>query len=282
MAKFKIGELSKLLNIPETTIRYYDKMGIVDSHKNNHSGYRVFNEVDMHNLMHYKLYRSYGLNQKQAQQCIYDLNLDEIDQVLSEDEQDIARQIRFLTEKQRIVQAKRQFIEALDHQLGTLQVIERKACCLIGYRQRNGGQTALIQKKENYDILSDWMERFPLVSMTPYFLESDFRSQLEQEYSGLIVEKKIAEEFNLICDERVMELPPARCISYVFHRQKAMTVPFIRYMEPVFQYLDEHQYEVCGTVTFDHYIALKKHSEHLFYGRVLVPFRSINTPASTL
>ena len=55
MANYKIGELSKLLKIPETTIRYYDKMGIIDSQKNEENGYRLFNDVDMHNLMHYKM-----------------------------------------------------------------------------------------------------------------------------------------------------------------------------------------------------------------------------------
>ena len=33
MANYKIGEVSRLLKIPETTLRYYDKMGIIDSRK---------------------------------------------------------------------------------------------------------------------------------------------------------------------------------------------------------------------------------------------------------
>lgn len=96
MANYKIGELSKLLKIPETTIRYYDKMGIIDSQKNEENGYRLFNDVDMHNLMHYKMYRSYGLSQKAAQQCIYDFELSEIDQTLMKNLTNIDLLIHFV------------------------------------------------------------------------------------------------------------------------------------------------------------------------------------------
>ncbi|MSA70171.1 MerR family transcriptional regulator [Holdemania massiliensis] len=273
MANYKIGELSKLLKIPETTIRYYDKMGIIDSQKNEENGYRLFNDVDMHNLMHYKMYRSYGLSQKAAQQCIYDFELSEIDQTLMKNLTNIDLQISFLTSKKNIILQKKQFIEQLDSRLGTLSEVEREASYLIGYRKRDEEQTSLIQKKANSAVISNWLEYFPLVKMTPFLLEKDVRMRSDEGYSGLILSQKLAHEFNLSRCEDVMELPACRCVSYIFQRQNAMSVPFIRYLEPVFRYMEERAYEIDGIVTFDPYIALKKHSEHLFYGRVLVPVR---------
>lgn len=273
MADYKIGELSKLLKISETTIRYYDNMGIIDSHKNSENGYRLFNEVDMHNLMHYKMYRSYGLNQKAAQQCIYDFELDEIAETLNQNLTGIDRQIRFLTEKKNIILQKKKFVEGLNDIIGSLGETEREASYLIGYRKRNEDQTSLIQKKANSAVISNWLEYFPLVKMTPYLLEHDVLQQSDEGYSGLLVARKLAEDFGLQRCEDVMELPAAHCVSYVFQRQNAMSVPFIRYLAPVFSYMQKHHYELQGTITFDPYVALKKHSEHLFYGRVLVPVR---------
>ena len=277
MANYKIGEVSRLLKIPETTLRYYDKMGIIDSRKNQKNGYRFFNEVDLHNLMHYKLYRSYGLNQKQAQQCLYDFDLSEIERVLNEDQEELHRQLRFLEEKQKKLSQKIQFIQNMEKQLGTIHETQREASFLIGYRHRTvDNDIPLLDDQESCEILADWLDRLPLVSMTPYLFCADVRQRSIEEYSGLIVSQSLADELKLRLSEKVMSLPASCCISYVFQRQRAMNIPLIHFLDPVLHYLQDHHYKMDGIITFDPYIALKKHSDHLFYGRVLIPVRRIS------
>lgn len=43
----KIGELSKIANVSTHTIRYYEKTGLLDTPKKDHSGHRYYNENDV-------------------------------------------------------------------------------------------------------------------------------------------------------------------------------------------------------------------------------------------
>lgn len=47
---FLIGEIAKQFNLPTSTIRYYDSIGVIPSLKRNTSGIRIFDEKDMESL----------------------------------------------------------------------------------------------------------------------------------------------------------------------------------------------------------------------------------------
>ncbi len=44
---YSIGEVSKLLNLPIPTLRYYDKEGLLPTLKRTESGIRVFSDLDL-------------------------------------------------------------------------------------------------------------------------------------------------------------------------------------------------------------------------------------------
>ena len=46
----KISEISKITNLPISTLRYYDKHGLLRNLKRNKSGTRVFDEKDLETL----------------------------------------------------------------------------------------------------------------------------------------------------------------------------------------------------------------------------------------
>ena len=48
--EYSIKEAAQMLNIPVSTIRYYDKEGLLPSLERRRSGYRVFSERDIETL----------------------------------------------------------------------------------------------------------------------------------------------------------------------------------------------------------------------------------------
>lgn len=50
MKTYSIGEVSKLLNLSISTLRYYDKEGLLDSVERSEGGIRVFKEHDIRHL----------------------------------------------------------------------------------------------------------------------------------------------------------------------------------------------------------------------------------------
>lgn len=276
MSHYKTGEVSKLLGISETTIRYYDNMGIVRSKKDEKNGYRTFNEVDIHNLMHYKMYQSFGLNQKKARQCLYDFTLDEISHELNYQISELDHEIRFIEEKRKIVEEKKDFLEKVEKNLGKIERCVREPSYLIGYRKRDHDNLISLLNEKNH-VIHKWIEKFPLVLMTPYILKEDFDADSNVEYSGFIVSKKRAKEFGLKYNKEIMELPCSDCISFIFKRQKSMMVPIIRFLDDAKKYLKDNGLEVEGVITFEQYIAYKKSSDHIFYGKALIPIKKAKT-----
>jgi DNA-binding transcriptional MerR regulator len=56
--KYKIGEVSRILNIPVDTLRYYEKKQFVNPEKDKYNNYRYYHNWDLYYLLEYKRYRS--------------------------------------------------------------------------------------------------------------------------------------------------------------------------------------------------------------------------------
>lgn len=59
---YSIGEVAKELNLPISTIRYYDKQELLVTLKRNASGQRVFDEQDMDVLRHIACFKASGMS----------------------------------------------------------------------------------------------------------------------------------------------------------------------------------------------------------------------------
>ena len=64
----KIGELAKHIDINASTIRYYEKQGLLPEPKRALSGYRLYNETDIKALNIIKLAQSLGFNLNEIRQ----------------------------------------------------------------------------------------------------------------------------------------------------------------------------------------------------------------------
>lgn len=58
--KYKISELSNLLNVSTNTVRRYEKMGYITSKRSENSNYRCYSEDDITKFMTARLLRKYG------------------------------------------------------------------------------------------------------------------------------------------------------------------------------------------------------------------------------
>lgn len=108
---YTIKEVSQMLNIPATTIRYYDKEGLLPYIKRKESGYRLFEDSDIAILMVIECLKKTGMPIKDIKQ--FSLWVKEGDASLQQ------RYEMFL-ERRRIVK------EQMDELQATLDLIEHK------------------------------------------------------------------------------------------------------------------------------------------------------------
>ncbi len=70
MSKYTIKDAAKIMNVPTSTIRYYDKEGLLPFMERMESGYRVFSEEDLAMLRTIDCLKKTGMPIKEIRQFI--------------------------------------------------------------------------------------------------------------------------------------------------------------------------------------------------------------------
>ena len=73
--KYKIGEVSKILNIPVETIRFYETKNLIHPEKDENSNYRYYDIWDMNRLLDYKKYRELEFSLNESLESIQSASL---------------------------------------------------------------------------------------------------------------------------------------------------------------------------------------------------------------
>ncbi len=104
--KYSIGEVAKSLNIPISTLRYYDKEGLFLNMKKDKSGNRIFTENHIETLKVIHCLKMSGLQIKDIKEFMYLASLG--------DESILKRKEIFLKQKENVLQKINELKEALE------------------------------------------------------------------------------------------------------------------------------------------------------------------------
>lgn len=94
--KFKIGEVSQILDIPMDTLRYYDKIGLLSPRERNVNKYRYYDLEQFDSLITIRMLRALDVSIEQITKLLSDDHLVEIRQLLSDKKKDIEHKLTYL------------------------------------------------------------------------------------------------------------------------------------------------------------------------------------------
>lgn len=77
MQQYRIGAISKVMNIPVDTLRFYESLGIIKPKKDARNGYRYYTVTDIGNLLEYIRCRKMDISGKESVKIIQKDNLQE-------------------------------------------------------------------------------------------------------------------------------------------------------------------------------------------------------------
>ncbi len=84
MKKYKMGEVSKMLNIPPETIRSLERMGLLSPGKKEGSNYRFYDLQDISQILNYKRYRQMGFSSAKSIRILMEGSQTELLRMLEE------------------------------------------------------------------------------------------------------------------------------------------------------------------------------------------------------
>ncbi|WP_438347505.1 MerR family transcriptional regulator [Paenibacillus sp. FA6] len=93
--KFAIGEVSNILSIPIDTLRYYDRIGLLPSHRDVNK-YRYYYLEQFDSLITIRMLRAMDVPIERIQTLLTDDSLNDMRELLSSKQKDIDRQLTYL------------------------------------------------------------------------------------------------------------------------------------------------------------------------------------------
>lgn len=116
--KFTIGELSNILGIEKSTLRYWDKQGLIHLERNNDNNYREYTKNEVIEISDIAFYRSLNMPIKDLRQ-INTMKVEDLEQTFHQLEDSIAEEINRLESiKKNVVRRQRhikKYYELMKH-----------------------------------------------------------------------------------------------------------------------------------------------------------------------
>ncbi len=117
MQTYTIKEISEIFDIPSSTLRYYEKEGIIPFVKRNDSGHRVYSEIHVGMLKTINCLKDTGMPIKDIQQFaewvkLGDFSLDKRHQLFLERKKVVQQQMLELEENLKIIEEKCEYYES--------------------------------------------------------------------------------------------------------------------------------------------------------------------------
>lgn len=187
---YKIGEISNLLGISSESIRYYErKAGVRSKNVDDESGYRYYTALDLYALMRIRMYRNCGFSVQEAAEMLNEYSFEELADKVAGKEEDIRAAIEW---NERLLAATAKMAETyrrVEGMTGKCRVENSPAMYRFPFVTRGeltGDKAALRQVKK-------WMDKMPVVAVTPFFAREDILLGSENFGIGMCVMEEDAD-----------------------------------------------------------------------------------------
>lgn len=240
--KYKTGDVERILGIPAETVRFLEKKGLVNPPRDESSGYRYYNSVDLNKLVAYKFYRS------------FEFSLDESTEILNllshvESAEQIEHHINVI--QQRIAHYKvllerlkelRHSFKQVDLMQGKFQ-IEDSPDLFLYYNQVNDQFKMSEMQRE---VTLEWLSQMPLIQLALY-IPQHMVPEGDNVYFGYAVRTKYQEVVDRVIDlPLTKKIPPRKSVFTVIKCYEGERIN--RLLQPALDFMDEHGMALAGDV----------------------------------
>ena len=214
--KYKISDVAKVLDISPELVRHYERKGILTP-KRNENGYREYSTRDINILTGLRKLIKMGYSLESIEFSINQASLDEVIESLDNLEKKTIKEIR---QKQLILEVIRkqkvEFHMLYDNE-NKFFIKQSPSVYRIQFQYK-----MMISIDEAVSLnVGKWIENMPIVSVSPEFSIEDIYNNLEDFNFGLIVDKDLAEELDLINTPGIKLIPSQLCLTTIIKSEGA-------------------------------------------------------------
>lgn len=253
--RYLIGQFAGILGMDADTIRYYEREGIIKSHRATNNNYRYYTDIDCRAILQCRALRSMGFSVKDIKNQRCSIDEEGYIQFLERREEELYQEEMYLRQVRNALGIYREAASRIQGENPeTIWITEGKKTM---YFFRQTEEAVLLSDGLPEGIAAKLMKLMPLSFQAGLY----DREMLLEDYRGEPPRENRYYECGLMLDEETIEgIPEAeRQLSYadriVRWDQCCQMIVSGRYdseemrpdlLRPGFRYMEEHGYRICG------------------------------------
>ncbi|MCR4435916.1 MAG: MerR family transcriptional regulator [Clostridiales bacterium] len=265
--RYRIGEISRLVDLPTHVIRFYETQGIVNPDQRSTNNYRHYNSLDVCKLLNSKLYRSLGFSLAESAELINNCSHEQVKQRLTRRAARIDEAIADLQRQRLRLRELQSYCESLEECLTGFHVIERRGI----YWVAEGKREDLFLEEGSEEIIRHWMKKLPCVYFTGVFPAEALLGEKDFDYSwGIAINEEDMEHFPGEKMSLVKYFPHGRYAHAVIERED--THEFLpQHFSGVLQLIAQNGMKVKGAALVQLIEIVRENGRMLYRFGVSVP-----------
>ena len=208
--KLRVGEAANYIGLGNDTLRYYESLGIVKPHRDQESGYRIYDDWALHYLMDAKWYRSFDFPLSDVSEIITSDGLEDILNKCYTQQDKLLHVIEEYQNRSRMLYALIQRINQIKPNVGKFTYTMSPG---IVYQRHQ-----LKPDRAYADRLRRWKDLFPNVNHTFLMYRHEVQDLLPESepYFGFSISASDAVRFQVDPTPPAHYVPPMNCLYTIF------------------------------------------------------------------
>lgn len=242
--KYKRGQVSRILNIPIDTLRFYEQKNIINPKKDENSNYRLYDAWDINFLLDYKKYRSYDFSIPEIEEIMHKGSIKHFINKIDDKQKYFEKMMKFYSMlcKKNFEYSKK--LKTIENNLDKCLLIEQPKKYYFTHRKNNNFE--YLSKFE--DIATPWMEYFPFVDFLVLLPKESIMDRKNDYRWGFSVDAEYVEAFELPLSDIVKEINHKKCV-YTIICIKNKNEFSLDLLNNVVKYIEKNNLQLCGDIT---------------------------------
>lgn len=244
--KYKRGQVSKILNIPIDTLRFYEQKNIINPKKDEISNYRLYDAWDINFLLDYKKYRSYDFSISEIEEIMHKGSLKHFINKIDERQKFFEKMMKFYTMLCKKNKEYSQKLKEIENDLDKCILTEQPQKYYFTHRKNNNFE--FLSTFE--DIAIPWMEYFPFVDfliLLPKEAVVDRKNKNDYRW-GFSINKEYIETFELPVNDIVKEINHKKCVYTIICIRNKNEFS-LKLLNNAMEYIENKNLKLCGDIT---------------------------------
>ena len=274
--KYKIGEVSKILNIPVETIRFYETKNLIHPEKDENSNYRYYDIWDMNRLLDYKKYRELEFSLNESLESIQSASLKGFTDKLQEKIDEAEKKMNLYQLKMLKLQNYRNVLKNIPLIIGEYPIVNRPAGYYFINRWYQGEKIRYTRADESGGYFEELLANYTFVENIYRIRKEWFDSgRQEEEFEwGFTIKKKWADTLNLRIDERMNYIESVQSI-YTILKAKEKEYFSHKMLAGAFDFMAKQGYRLAGDILGNQIASVREDDEDVRYMEIWIPIEPI-------